>query len=342
MITSTQAYGGDILFRPVPPMTFPEARPIRPGAFTASPFESATTTVYSYTPAEMPKHWDCRFDVQEPFATVFEVLFRGLCLAALGRIDLRPAWAEAQDPNLQVWHTQKDRLSQRVQVMTTIVSCLDHLPLKLYVHSWGIAASLSQAGLLLSTAAAFVTTQPPSPGSLDYTQHGPYVCLLLAFALILGALVVGCAVVYAMGQCTVEWWTDILMSSRSRVCCTLFLIAYPFLCICVSITVLSFGLLSAAWQSESGLIRQGSTFVFLIPVLLLPIFLYTQAVVLWGQARTWMAKRMPYQRESREDEEPVPAVEEGNGSSYHAMLDAPHEGVPHRRNLSPRAQTGEL
>jgi len=107
-----------------------------------------------------------------------------------------------------------------------------------------------------------------------------------------GSLVVGCALTFGMSQCTVQRYVETLMSSRSRVCCTLFLIAYPFFCTGVSTAVIAFGFLVACWKSQSSLVRHGSTFVVLIPILLIPLFLWTQVVLNFYKAQEWTARHV--------------------------------------------------
>ena len=50
---------------------------------------------------------------------------------------------------------------------------------------------LRQGGLLLPLLGAFLTTPPPAGDVFNYAAKGPYVCLIIAFGLSLGALIVG-------------------------------------------------------------------------------------------------------------------------------------------------------
>ena len=62
-----------------------------------------------------------------------------------------------------------------------------------------------QAGLLLASNAALVTTDPPEAGILNYTIRGPYVCLWTSFGILLGGIIIAATDVYALATCYPEW-----------------------------------------------------------------------------------------------------------------------------------------
>ena len=62
--------------------------------------------------------------------------------------------------------------------------------------------NIPQAALLLATTATFITTQPPKMEIIDYTQRGPYICLLTSFALLLFGVIVGSAAQFVISSCT--------------------------------------------------------------------------------------------------------------------------------------------
>jgi hypothetical protein len=95
---------------------------------------------------------------------------------------------------------------------------------------------------------------------LDYMAIGPYICLLLSFGLSLGGLIVGSAVIFVMSSCEAGFFRKVrmdilccypslltinivqtMMRTRSRVYCTLFLIAYPYIAVGVSTAVCAMG-----------------------------------------------------------------------------------------------------
>ena len=66
-----------------------------------------------------------------------------------------------------------------------------------------------QAGLLLSATASFATTTPPVGSVLNYNTRGSYICLLLAFGLTLGGLIVGSTMLFVMSKCTASWFCEV-------------------------------------------------------------------------------------------------------------------------------------
>ena len=68
---------------------------------------------------------------------------------------------------------------------------------------------MCQAGLLLSATASFATTTPPVGSILNYNTRGSYICLLLAFGLTLGGLIVGSTMLFVMSKCTASWFREV-------------------------------------------------------------------------------------------------------------------------------------
>ncbi|KAF7798969.1 hypothetical protein EIP86_010198 [Pleurotus ostreatoroseus] len=66
------------------------------------------------------------------------------------------------------------------------------------------------------------------------------------------------------------------MSSRSRICCTLFLIGYPFFSIAASSFAAAIGLTIAGWKSQDGLTKAAAIVCFVGPLTLLPCLIWTQ------------------------------------------------------------------
>ncbi|KAJ7353010.1 hypothetical protein DFH08DRAFT_639893, partial [Mycena albidolilacea] len=71
-------------------------------------------------------------------------------------------------------------------------------------------------------------------GIFDYNQRGSYICLIVAFGGTWGAIIVGSALMYGTSMVATTWYRETLMASRSRVCCTLILLAYPFFAMGIS------------------------------------------------------------------------------------------------------------
>ncbi|TFY56364.1 hypothetical protein EVG20_g8953 [Dentipellis fragilis] len=165
---------------------------------------------------EMPLWWRLEFKAVAPLDGVFEIWFEILCIISIGHANLEDLWIVCNSDD-DTWASNRGLLWNRINTITIV------------------------AGLLLGATSAFATTMPPTAGLLNYTERGPYRCILLSFALTLGALVVSSATLFVMTNCPAKWFCETLMGSRSRVCCTLIIIAYPFVIIGISTVVLAFG-----------------------------------------------------------------------------------------------------
>ena len=66
-----------------------------------------------------------------------------------------------------------------------------------------------QAGLLLGSIASFATSDPPVLSMLNYNAREPYMCLLLAFGLTLGGLIVGSALLFGLAKCSASYFRDV-------------------------------------------------------------------------------------------------------------------------------------
>ncbi|TFY56368.1 hypothetical protein EVG20_g8952 [Dentipellis fragilis] len=197
----------------------------------------------------LPDWWKFEFRVVKSLNPILEIAFRILCLVSLGHARLGDVW-DICNSDEDTWLRAKDRLWNRVNSITIV------------------------AGLLLGSTAAFATTTPPRPELVDYAALGSYRCIMASFGITLGGLVVGSAMLFVMSKCRAKWSCDTLMGSRSRVYCTLFIIAYPFIAVGVSTAVLAFGIIAAAWRSQDHVIRVGSS--VLLVCFMASLFTYTQ------------------------------------------------------------------
>ncbi|KAG2127938.1 uncharacterized protein EDB93DRAFT_1185676 [Suillus bovinus] len=105
------------------------------------------------------------------------------------------------------------------------------------------------AGLVLTTSAIFVSTQPPLTSFLPYTIRGCYVLALGSFAHALGGLLSGLAVVNIYGSCDRIWAKRVLTSTRFRLCCTLLFMGWPTVSLTLSIMFLMLSLMIACYAS---------------------------------------------------------------------------------------------
>ena len=61
--------------------------------------------------------------------------------------------------------------------------------------------------------AAFVTTTPPLTATLNYNEEGPYLCLMVSFALALGTLIVGSSIMFVVSKCEADWFKKVCAST---------------------------------------------------------------------------------------------------------------------------------
>ncbi|KAL1718969.1 hypothetical protein EV715DRAFT_290870 [Schizophyllum commune] len=98
------------------------------------------------------------------------------------------------------------------------------------------------AGLLLASAATFLTTEPPRDEILNYTRRGPYICLVASFGLLIGGIIVGGACVLVTSKVQAYWSEKVLYADRFHVYCTLIMLSYPFFSIGIATLFLAFGM----------------------------------------------------------------------------------------------------
>lgn len=106
-----------------------------------------------------------------------------------------------------------------------------------------------QTGLVLTTSAVFLSTQPPLTSFLPYTIRTCYILALGSFAHALGGLLSGLAVVNIYEACDRIWAKDVLTATRFRLCCTLLFISWPTISLTISILFLMLSLLIACYAS---------------------------------------------------------------------------------------------
>lgn len=91
------------------------------------------------------------------------------------------------------------------------------------------------AGLVLTTSAVFISTNPPLDPLMPYGSHGSYILQMSAFVAALISLMTGTSVLIIYDTCYAN--RDILkflMNSRWRRVCCLIMMAYPSLALAVS------------------------------------------------------------------------------------------------------------
>ncbi|KII90739.1 hypothetical protein PLICRDRAFT_52435 [Plicaturopsis crispa FD-325 SS-3] len=231
----------------------PEPQPYADEAFLSSSPDARKEA--GFQPPRMPDYWhppDCE-GYPTIVGAVVRWIFTAFCLIAFGHSSLQHVW-DCCHPHVEedIWKESRGLLQRRHENITVT------------------------AGLLLATIAAFVTTVPPEPDLLEYTNTGPYICLLLSFGTDLGGLIVGSAMLFTMTKCHAEWFRQTLMGSRMSIYCAFLLMSYPFLSIGLSSVVCAIGLIVAASHSKNPVIKTGSLFVILVPSSLALVFSWVQ------------------------------------------------------------------
>ncbi|KAG2751774.1 hypothetical protein P692DRAFT_201359622 [Suillus brevipes Sb2] len=98
------------------------------------------------------------------------------------------------------------------------------------------------AGLVLTTSAVFISTNPPSQPLMPYASHGSYILQVSSFVAALISLMTGTSVLIVYDTCYANnRILKSLMQSRSRRICCLILMAYPSLALAVSTLALMTG-----------------------------------------------------------------------------------------------------
>ncbi|KAI5889539.1 uncharacterized protein SCHCODRAFT_02370160 [Schizophyllum commune H4-8] len=193
----------------------------------------------------LPSHW-CAPQGSGVLASLRRALFNLLCIAAYGHAVPELVWAaillEKEAGDESVWEAH-------------IRHICDHLNNVLLV-----------AGLLLASAATFLTTEPPRDEIVNYTRRGPYMCLVGSFGLLIGGIIAGEACVIVTKKAQAYWSEKVLYADRFHVYCTLIMLSYPFFSVSIATLLLAFGLLTSVWSASDPIV-QGASSLFLIPPL---------------------------------------------------------------------------
>ncbi|KAI0032355.1 hypothetical protein K488DRAFT_85960 [Vararia minispora EC-137] len=202
----------------------------------------------------LPK-WLC-FDfvgLPQPLRGVLRHLFLFLFLIAFGHHDLDCIWRLAHVTTDESWLANKRLLHERINMMCIL------------------------AGLLVATEATFLTSNnSPLPNLVNYDSQAVYICLAVSFALLLGGLSVGSIVVFIMSKCSQAWFIETHLSSRSRVVCMVFILAYPFLSISAGALLGAIALFIATWPTSVVALRVCAVILLALPLLMLVLFAWTQ------------------------------------------------------------------
>ncbi|KAJ7115312.1 hypothetical protein C8R44DRAFT_222918 [Mycena epipterygia] len=222
-----------------------EPKPIPEGLRTLRQKESY---IFKKFPPGPPAHWKAPCP-SGPFSWIEWTLFKGLCVAGHGRVELTPLWASIkleQVGDESVW----------VQGIRGMCDRLNNM--------------LIVASLLLATSAVFITTSPPNPRMVNYTLRGPYICMLGSFGLLVGAIVVAGAAYLVCARARPSWTERVMYGTRFHVYCIM--LSYPFVAIGVGTLLLAFGVLSAVWCAEDSGIQGAAPILLFLPILMGVLF----------------------------------------------------------------------
>ncbi|KAJ7472631.1 hypothetical protein FB451DRAFT_1398831 [Mycena latifolia] len=193
-----------------------------------------------------------------PFGGLRWAVFNVLCMASYGHAGMDRVWAsikleEEGDESLWV-----EGLGQMCDRLNTI---------------------LLVGSLLLATSAAFMTTSPPRAAMINYTLRGPYICMLNAFGLLIGAIIVAAIAYLVLTRATPNWSKRVLYASRFHVYSTLIILSYPLFSIVLATLFLGLGILTAMWWAEDRALQ-----IFSPVILVMPISIGVLFGVSWGTA----------------------------------------------------------
>ncbi|KAF7325252.1 hypothetical protein MVEN_02640100 [Mycena venus] len=188
-------------------LRYPRALPRKDGAQDAEPegrghpHQKPTPTSHDAAP------------ITGPLGVLQRTIFNVLCIASYGHVGLDPVWASIrleEEGDDSVWVEGTRQICDRLNNLLVVLMLVN-----------------PKGSLLLATSAAFITTVPPRPTTVDYTLRGPYICLLSAFGLLIGGIIVTAVSFLVLSKARPNWSERVLYSSRFHVYSTLIMLSYP-------------------------------------------------------------------------------------------------------------------
>ncbi|KAJ3537693.1 hypothetical protein NM688_g6641 [Phlebia brevispora] len=191
----------------------------------------------------MPEHWDT------PEKPLQKALFSLLCVGALGQYSMEKFWEACQDD--ETYKHRKEGVMNRLQNISVVAS------------------------LLLAALSVTLTTPPPLPHLLDYTQPVPYIFLCNAFSATLTVIIFSSAILYSMTEMRRIWFVESFAKTRSNVYAFLVLLSFPYAQIGLALGSAVLGLLIAALSSQDTLLRVDAAIFIAVPCLSVPVYLFS-------------------------------------------------------------------
>ncbi|KAJ8582302.1 hypothetical protein M405DRAFT_867948 [Rhizopogon salebrosus TDB-379] len=200
---------------------------------------------------DMPDHWKVPKSNGTMLSRIQILAFHALCLVSITRPSLSVhCWVSKRSD--EEWERHRKMVCDKLN------------------------ASNVAAGLVLTTSAVYLTTQPPTMelSLLPYTTLASYIFSILSFVQAMGSMLSGVAIIAVYESCDREWTLDVLTSTRFRLCCTLIILACPSLSLVISILCLMAALMIAGLSS-------GVWFIQLIAYLEVACWIWVPIVFLW-------------------------------------------------------------
>ncbi|KAJ8585121.1 hypothetical protein M405DRAFT_825608 [Rhizopogon salebrosus TDB-379] len=192
---------------------------------------------------QRPRWWDA------PDSGRFHIwswIFRALCFASL--MSVEQLWDSMMDE--EKWNAHRKKAVDRLSNVNIA------------------------AGLVLTTSAVFISTQPPLISFVPYTMRTCYVLALGSFAHALGGLLCGLAVANIYDACDRIWAKDVLTATRFRLCCALLFLSWANISLSLSIAFLMTSILIACYASGVWWLQLLATLEILSWAWLIPLFLW--------------------------------------------------------------------
>ncbi|KAG1743830.1 hypothetical protein EDB19DRAFT_1697191 [Suillus lakei] len=189
-----------------------------------------------------------------PQGTLACLCFKALCMIAVSKPSVKHWDDLIRDPTKGEWAEHKKMVIDRLGNMNVT------------------------AGLVLTTSAVFISTNPPFQPLMPYASHGSYILQVAAFVAALISLMTGTSVLIVYDTCygnaDVKRILISLARSRLRLVCCLILMAYPSLALAVSTLALMTAVFIAGFTSDKLFVKILTAVTYLTLALLAMLAIY--------------------------------------------------------------------
>ncbi|KAG1857003.1 hypothetical protein DFJ58DRAFT_334280 [Suillus subalutaceus] len=180
--------------------------------------------------------------------------FKALCLIAISKPSVEHWDDLIHDRNREEWVEHKKMVTDRLANMNVT------------------------AGLVLTTSAVFISTQPPFQPLMPYASHGSYILQVSSFVAALISLMTGTSVLIIYDTCyanaEMKRILKSLKRSRLRLVCSLILMAYPSMALAVSTLALLTAVFIAGFTSDKLFVKILTAITYLTLALLAVLAIY--------------------------------------------------------------------